>query len=378
MRQIPFFKAQVDDKEESLILNALHNPQIKYSEIFENKICEYFGVNYAISTTSGTTALHLALCTLGVKRGDRILCSVNSFPHVAAVIRHFDAEPIFVDIDTNTFNITPESFSKAIELNRHKKLKCAFISHTAGLVTDMDEIYEIAKKENITIIDDASRATGATYKGKKIGSFENSLFSCFQINPQAQDAISTAGFFVTNNEGLANSAKILRNNGIVGEAFYKDGNLGFTYNVDRIGQKYDLNSINAAFALSQLEKTDNFIKRRQNIAKMFRKSLEDCPHIELPTDSAEHIYTQFIIKIDKNRDDFAREMISRGIDVGLHYVPLHLLSYYKSKYNYKVNDFPNALKNYQQILSLPIYASLSDDDVAYICEKIIEIARSRV
>ena len=98
----------------------------------------------------------------------------------------------------------------------------------------------------------------------------------------------------------------------------------------------------------------------------------------LPSESEEHIYTQFIIKIDKNRDDFAKELISRGVSVSLHYVPVHLLSYYKNKYNYKVNDFPNALKNYQQILSLPIYTALSDDEVLYVCEKIKEIANNRV
>ena len=378
MKEIPFYKAQIDKKEEDLIKSALYNSDIRYSEIFEEDICKYFGVKHAVSTTSGTTALHLALCAMDIKRGDKILCSVNSFPNVAEVIRHFDAEPVFVDIDPISFNITSESLARTIDQNRHKKLKCAFISHIAGLAADIDAISEVAKSENIILIDDACRAMGATYKGAKIGALKSSLISCFQINPQAQDAISTAGFFVTNDDEIANAAQILRNGGIVGDAFYKDGNMSFTYDVDRIGQKYDLNAINSAYAIAQFEKTDTFIKRRKQIAAAYREQLANCPHVTLPSDSEEHIYTQFIVKIDKNRDDFAKALIARGVSVSLHYVPVHLLSYYKSKYNYKVNDFPNALKNYQQILSLPIYTALSDDDVSYICEQIKEIANNRV
>jgi len=378
MCEVPFFRAQVDQEEETLIKDALFNSEIKYGEIFEEEICKYFGAKYAIATTSGTTALHLALCAMDIKRGDKILCSVNSFPNVAEVIRHFDAEPVFVDIDPVSFNITAESLARTIELNRHKKLKCVFVSHIAGLSADLDAIYEIARRENITVIDDASRATGTTYKGAKLGSLKGSLMSCFQINPQFQDAISTAGFFVTDNAEIANTARIIRSGGLVGGAFYKDGNVSFTYDVSCLGQKYDLNAINSAYAIAQLKKTDGFIERRRQIAKIYFQELAGCPHVTLPSESKEHIYTQFIIKIDKNRDDFAKELISRGVSVSLHYVPVHLLSYYKNKYNYKVNDFPNALKNYQQILSLPIYTALSDDEVLYVCEKIKEIANNRV
>ena len=378
MKNIKFFKAHIDKLERELIEQALCDSESKFVNSFEDDIKNFFSVKHAVATNNGTNAIHLALCAMDIKRGDKIICSVNSFPNIASCIRQFDAEPILVDIDTNSFNISPTALEKAVKVFKHKKLKCAFITHVGGLSADMDEIYEIANSENIKIIDDASRAMGATYKGKKIGSIKNSYISCFQINPQAQDAISTAGFFTTNDDDIAKQAFLLRNNGFVSDDFDKDGNLKYIYDIKQIGHKFDINSINAAYAKAQLAKTNFFIKRRAHIAKIYTTELCDCPHITLPVAKDEHIYSQYIIKVDKNRDDFAREMIKNGINVSLHYIPIHLLSYYKKKYGYKVNDFPNALKVYQQILSLPIYAALSDDEVYYICKTVKEIASKRV
>jgi dTDP-4-amino-4,6-dideoxygalactose transaminase len=139
-----------------------------------------------------------------------------------------------------------------------------------------------------------------------------------------------------------------------------------------------MNELSAAYAIGQLSKTEAFIKRRQTIAAMYDAALKDCPHVTTPVKKRDHVYTQYIIKIDKNRDGFARKLKEQGIFTALHFIPLHLLTYYKQKYALRVNDFPNALQNYQQILSLPIYAALSDEEVNYICKQVKEIANSRV
>lgn len=374
---IPFFRPLIDEKEQNLIKEAFINNNLNLQNEFENKIKNFFNAKYAIATTNGTSAMHLALCAMDIKRGDKFICSVNAFANVPEVIRNFDAEPIFVDIDEESFNICPKSFEKALQTYNNKKLRGAFITHVAGNSAKMDEIYYLAKKYNIKIIDDASRAMGAKFGDKLIGNLD-SFISCFQINPQNQDALATAGFFVTNDDEIAKQAKLLRNHAIVQDYFDKDGNLGYIYDVVNIGVKYDLNAICAAFAIAQFEKTPSFIQRRKQIAKIYFENLKDCPHITLPQSSENHIFTQFIIKIDKNRDGFARNLREKGIATSLHYIPLHLLSYYKNKYKYKVNDFPVALRNYQQILSLPIYAAMSDKEVNYVCENIIKIAKNRV
>lgn len=377
MRDIPFFRSHITEREHELVNECLDKNAIHMVVDLENKIKEYFGVKHALTTNNGTAAKHLALCAMDLKRGDKIICSVNTFPSVAQVIRHFDAEPIFVDINEDDFNINPVELKKVLKEQNHKKLKAAFITHVGGQSADMDAIYEIAKEFDIKIIDDASRAMGATYDGKLIGTLD-SYMSCFQINPQIQNAIASTGIILTNDDEMAKRAKLVRSHAIVTDSFDKDGNLGYVYDVVDIGQKYDLNSLCAAFSIAQFEKLEMFINRRKEIAAIYDEELKDCPHVTTPVIKRDHIYTQYIIKIDKNRDGFARELRDRGVNIGLHYIPLHLLSYYKSKYNLRVNDFPAALKVYQQVLSLPIYAALSNDEVKYICDTIKAVAKTRV
>lgn len=378
MENIAFYRPKIDQSDRSIIEETLNNPMnCELIDDFENTLKKYFGSKYAISTSSGTAAKHLILCAMDIKRGDKIICSVNSFVDIAEVVRYFDAEPIFVDISEDDFNINPSEFEKAIIANKSKKLKCAFITHVGGQSAKMDEIYDIAKRHEIDIIDDATHSMGATYKGKKIGSFADSKISCFQVNTQFDRSLATAGFIITNDDIIAKRAILMRNHAIVNN-ISKDGSLGYIYDVVDVGTKYTLSLLDAAFSLAQVRKIDEFIARRLQIAKIYDEKFRNCTHVNIPVNNGEHIYTQYIIKIDKNRDGFAKELMNLGITTSLHYVPLNLLSYYKNKYNLKVNDFPSALRTYQQVLSLPIYPDLSDEEVHYICESVLKIAKSRV
>ena len=377
MKEIPFYKPLIDAKERTLINEVLDLEKANKVEMLEKEFIKYTGCGDAISTVNGTAAMHLAMCSLDLKRGDKIICSVNAFPSVAEVVRHFDAEPIFVDIDKDDFNIDVNQLETILKNNKAKKLKGAFISHVAGQPADLNRIYELAKAYDIKIIEDATGALGGTYNGKKIGSLDADI-TVFRFNPQTNNSISSAGMMTTKDEELSQRARLLRNHAIVGDGWDKFGNLGYVYDVVDIGLKYDLNELNAAFAIGQLDKNESFIERRLEIADIYNKELASCPHVSTPIKKRDHVYSQYIIKIDKNRDNFAKELKERGIYTSLHYIPMHLLSYYKHKYNLRVNDFPKALSNYQQILSLPIYANLSDKDVHYICDHIKEIAKSRV
>jgi len=377
MKEIPFYKPYIDNRERTLINEVLDLEKANKVETLEKEFIKYTGCGDAISTVNGTAAMHLAMCALDLKRGDKIICSVNAFPSVAEVVRHFDAEPIFVDIDKDDFNIDVDQLESVLKNNKAKKLKGAFISHIAGQPADLGRIYELAKHYDIKIVEDATAALGANYNGKKIGSLEADI-TVFRFNPQSNYSISSAGMMTTKDEELSKRARLLRNHAIVGEGWDKFGNIGYVYDVIDIGLKYDLNELNAAFAIGQLEKNEDFIERRMEIADIYNKELASCPHVSTPIKKRDHIYAQYIIKIDKNRDNFAKELKERGIYTGLHFIPLHLLSYYKHKYNLRVNDFPKALSNYQQILSLPIYSSLSDKDIHHICDHIKEIAKNRV
>ncbi len=377
MKEIPFYKPYIDQRERSLINEVLDLEKANKVETLEKEFIKYIDCGDAISTVNGTAAMHLAMCALDLKRGDKIICSVNAFPSVAEVVRHFDAEPIFVDIDKDDFNIDVDQLESVLKNNKAKKLKGAFISHIAGQPADMNRIYELARHYDIKIVEDATAALGATYDKKKIGSLEADI-TVFRFNPQSNYSVSSAGIMTTKDEELSRRARLLRNHAIVSEGWDKFGNIGYVYDVVDIGLKYDLNELNAAFAIGQLEKNNDFIERRMEIADIYNRELASCPHVSTPVKKRDHIYTQYIIKIDKNRDNFARELKDKGIYTGLHFIPLHLLSYYKHKYNLRVNDFPKALSNYQQILSLPIYSSLSDKEVLHVCEQIKEIAKNRV
>jgi len=375
MKNIAIYKATLDDEEINQIKSVLEakNDLSKVIE-FEDRITKYIGTKYAIATATSTAALHLALSSMKLKRGDKVLMSVNSFVNLPESVRHFDAEPIFVDISLEDMNIDIEKFEEAIILNKSKKLRAAIITFIGGLTPNLNKIYEIAKKHNIAIIEECRAALGSTYNGKKVGNLQADM-TIFSTNPSpSKYAISRSGVLVTNNEELASRAKLLRTHAIT-TTYDSFGNLDYVYDVDDIGHKFDLSELDAAYAIAQLKKTDKFISRRKEIAKIYIDKLKDIKHITVFPFNEEHVYTQFIIKISRNRDAFARALKERGVSTALNYIPLHLLSYYKNKYSIKITAFPNALNNYQQILSLPIYASLSNEDVNYVCNQVIEVSK---
>ncbi|WP_200762206.1 DegT/DnrJ/EryC1/StrS family aminotransferase [Nitrosophilus alvini] len=375
-KKIPFYVPSINDTELKEIKEVLALCEESKVDKLERDFAKYIGCEYALTTSSGTGALHLAMTAIDLKRGDKIICSVNAFPSVPEVVRHFDAEPIFADIDPDDYNIDLDALEDILAKNKSKKLKGAIINHVGGQPVDLDRLYDIAEKYNILIIEDASEAMGATYEGKKIGSTGADM-TAFSFNPHMRSSISNGGMLVTDNEELNQRAELLRTHAIVTDKWDRQGNLGYIYDVIDIGLKYDMSELDAAYCIAQLGKVDKLIKRRIEIANIYNEELKDVPHVSLPIVKREHNYQLYIIKIDKNRDGFARELVKRGIYVGLHYIPLHLLSYYRQKYNLRVNDFPNALRNYQQILSIPIHAKMTDDDVYYVCEQIKDIAKKR-
>lgn len=375
MKNIAIYKATLDNEELNQIRSVLEskNDLSKVLE-FEEQMTKYIGAKYAIATSTSTAAIHLALSSIKLKRGDKILMSVNSFINLPEVVRHFDAEPIFIDINMEDMNIDIDKFEQALASNNSKKLRGAIITFIGGQAPNLDRIYDIAKKYGIILIEDCRAALGSTYKGQRVGNLRADM-TIFSTNPSpSKYAISRSGVIVTNNEEIAKRAKLLRSHAIT-TTYDSYGNLDYIYDVVDIGHKFDLSELDAAYAVAQLNKTDGFIKRRKEIAKLYERRLSNVKHITILPHKDEHIFTQFIIKISRNRDAFARALKERGVATGLNYIPLHLLSYYKNKYSMKITAFPNALNNYQQILSLPIYAGLTDDDINYVCDQVIEVAK---
>lgn len=370
---IPFYKVEVGGDEREKIDEVLDGEAPTIIEDLELAFEAYVGASHALSTSNGTAALHLAMFAIDLKRGDKVMCSINAHPSVPEVVRHFDAEPIFVDIDPDLFSIDLNKLEAYLLEHKSKKLKAVIVSHVAGQSIDLDRLYAIANMYDVRIIEDASDALGATYKGKKIGS-TGAHITCFDFSPHLRKNVCNGGMLVSNDEDIIERAKLLRYHAME----IDEDALGYIYNVTDIGSQYTISPLDAAVILVQLEKQDDIIARQQEIAEIFNEKLKDAPHVKLPVKNQEHTFSLYIIKIDKNRDSFARELREKGIETGLHYIPLHLLTYYKTKYSLRINDFPAALRNYSQILSIPNYEALSDDDVEEICDAILDVAATRV
>lgn len=371
---IPFSKYESTRETHSNVSDVLDAEDIRQVQRLQDEFASYIGVKFALATSHGTSALHLAMLALDLKRGDKVVCSVNAHPNVPEVVRHFDAEPVFVDIDPDSYNINLDKLEIYLSSNESKKLKAVILTHIAGACVDLDRVYKMAKIYDVKIVEDASDALGATYNGKKIGSTGANI-TCFNFSPHLKKNVCNGGMLVTNDDEIMERASLLANHAISRD----EDALEYIYNVTDIGNDYSLSELNAAYIRAQVSEQDKNIARQQEIAKMYSDALVGVDHIQIPSmELEEHPFSLYIIKVDKNRDSFAVALREKGIGTGLHYIPLHLLTYYKSKYSLRVNDFPVALRAYQQVLSLPIYASMSDKDVKTVIDQIKKIAKTRV
>jgi dTDP-4-amino-4,6-dideoxygalactose transaminase len=374
MKTVPFSKYESGRDEHNNVADVLDAENLNQVSQLEEEFASYVDASYALATSHGTSALHLAMLALDLKRGDKVVCCVNAYPNLPEVVRHFDAEPVFIDIDEDTYNINLDLLEAYLEDNQSKKLKAVIVTHFGGVSVDLQRLYAMAKTYDVKIVEDACEALGATYNGKKIGSTGADI-TCFDFSPHLKKNVCNGGMLVSDDEEIMQRARLLSNHAIT----RNEDSLEYIYDVVDIGNDYSMSELDAAYIRAQLKKQDENIQRQKEIASIYSEELQDTPHITLPDmNNKEHPFSLYIVKVDKNRDSFALELKKEGVECGLHYIPMHLLTYYKSKYSLKLNNFPKALQSYQQVLSLPIYASMSDDDVMFVCDKIQEVAKTRV
>jgi len=322
----------------------------------------------ALSTANSTAALHLAMCALDLKRGDKVICSVNAYADVPEVVRHFDAEPIFVDCDPFTYNLNPERLEAALEANQSKKLRAVIVNHMAGLPAEMERIYALAEQYNVRVIEELTDAPGARIAERSVGSDPRTLMSVAGVGDKVTGRFD-AGMLLTQDPECRERAQLLRNHALVRDS----ERAPYLYDIVEIGCQYRLDEYSALYAGLLLERLEADNRRRLEIAEIYNRELEGLTHLRLPLRHADHSYFRYIVEIDRNRDAFARKLAEKGIEVALHYVPLHTTRYYKEKYQLKLFDFPWAMGVYQRALSLPNRPDLSEEEIHYICEAIREI-----
>lgn len=362
---IPFRKISIPDILKKTINETLDSGTIKAVEALEADVASATGMAYALSTVNSTAALHLAMCALDLKRGDKVLCSINSFVDVPEVVRHFDAEPVFVDTLPGSYAIDPVKLAEAAEKIKGKKLRAVIVDHPAGRMAPMQAIREVADTYDLKVIEDATEAVGSSW----LGTYSDITVIGFGSKI---DNTMDGGMLLTQKADYYERGKLLRKHGMVTTS----EETHYLYDVLDIGCQYRMNEFNAMYCRALFAENDASIARRKAIADQYFKALKHVKNLSLPEKNPEHLYTQFIVSIETNRDAFARRLRERGIEVSVQYIPLNFTKYYKNKYHLKVFDFPTALDAYQTMMSLPIYPDMRDQDVETVCDAIRKIAKT--
>jgi dTDP-4-amino-4,6-dideoxygalactose transaminase len=367
MKQIPFALPDITEEEITEVSNTLRSGWLtmgKKTIEFEKALEEYTGAKYAVAVNSCTAALHLSLLAIGIKPGDEVITTPLTFAATANAIVHCGARPVFADIDPETYNINPDEIEKRISC----KTKAIIPVHYAGQPCDMRSIFEIADNNRLYVIEDAAHAIGATYHNVKIGNLE-SISTCFSFYATKNMTTGEGGAITTDNRTFAEDCRNLRLHGMSKDAWKRYGpGQSWKYDILNAGWKYNTTDINATLGVCQLRKLDSYNNRRRYLAGIYTRKL--CNHHKIKVQSVvheDHVQHLYPIQVP-NRDTFIEKMSKLGVSCSVHFIPLHLTTYYQKTFGYRTGDFPICEQVYKGLVSLPLYPKMTDNDVMYVVD----------
>ncbi len=345
-------------------------------EEFERALCDYTGAKYAVAVSSGAAALHLSVLALGIGKGDEVITTPMTFVATANCILYAGGIVKFADIDEKTACIDPVNIEKAIS----NKTKAIIPVHFAGQSCDMERIYKIAQDNSLFIIEDAAHAIGSYYKYTKVGSCKYSNMTIFSFHPVKTITTAEGGAITTNDQVLYEKLLRLRSHGITRKEAYLINNDGpWYYEMLDLGFNYRLTDIQAALGISQLKRLDKFIKRRREIVEIYKQAFLGDNRFNFLVEkeyskAAYHLFP-LLINFDEVRltkKEIFAKLEQKGLKLQVHYIPVHLQPYYRNL-GFNLGDFSNSEDYYKKTISLPLYSSLSNRDVAKIVSMIREI-----
>ena len=372
---IPYSKQTISNLDALYVARQIRFKNLtqgKEIEKFEKKVAKYVGVKFAVAVSSATAGLHLSHLALEVPRGSKVITSPISFVSSANSIIYAGLEPIFVDVEENTGNL---SILKVQQMLSEQNVSVVVPVHYAGLPCDMRLLNAICSEKKIFIIEDAAHALGAQYSsGEKVGSCKYSDLTVFSFHPVKSITTGEGGMVTTNNEDLYSRLLKLRSHGIQkNQELIKNSALSRTndipniwyYEMDTLGYHYRITDIQAALGYSQMHKLDKFMRKRRAIALRYDKMISKMGYISAfqantRLNSANHLYPIKIDfeKIKISRNELMKKLRSKGIITQVHYIPIPLQPYYEAL-GYQCDILPNALNYYFHTLSLPIYPKLT-------------------
>jgi perosamine synthetase len=355
---IPLSRPDISEADIQAVVDVLRTPWLslgpKLPE-FEAAFCEYTGARFATAASSGTAALHLAVQALGIQRGDEVITSPFSFIASANCVLFVDAAPVFVDIDSSSFNLEPELIERRIT----PRTKAILPVHVFGRPANMDAILDIAGRHNLRVIEDACEALGARWRGRHVGALGDA--GTFAFYPNKQMTTGEGGMVVTNDPALDALCKSLRNQG--------RGASGAWLQHERLGYNYRLSDINCALGLSQLGRFEEILQRRREVAEEYRRHLADIEDVELPLydlPNGEISWFVYVVRLKgfarAERDDVLRALRSDGIACSNYFPPLHLQPHIR-RLGYQEGDFPIAEAIAASTVALPFHNNLQSDQI---------------
>ena len=375
---IPFHKPFYDDDEINGIVDTIKSGWWTTGPKtirFENEFNKFIGSKYSVSASSWTAAAHLSLEAIGIKAGDEVIIPSITFTATAEIICYFNAKPVIVDVQPDTFNIEPQKIEEAIT----DKTKAIIPVHYGGQPCDMDEIMAIAKKYNLKVIEDAAHSLPAYYKNRIIGTIGD--VTCFSFYATKTLATGEGGMLCTDDEKIAERCSIMRLHGISKDAWKRYSAEGsWYYEVVAPGYKYNFTDLQAALGLSQLKKINIMLNMRKYVNDFYNEHLKDEPLISLyeikkDRKSAYHLYPLQINfqSLVINRSQFIDKLKEKGIGASVHFIPLYRHPYYRENFKLKFEDYPVSEQIYPRLISLPIWPGMTDGQLEYIVKTIKNI-----
>lgn len=336
-------------------------------EAFERKVADYCGAKYAVAVTNATSALHIACKAVGLGAGDGLWTSPITFVASANCGRYCGADVDFVDIDDKTYNMSVDELEEKLKNTAHTP-KVVIPVHLAGQSCDMERIKSLSEVYGFKIIEDASHAIGADYKGDKVGSCRYSDMTVFSFHPVKIITTGEGGMVLTNDKALYERLQLYRSHGITRDAdlMTKESDGPWYYQQIDLGFNYRMTDLQAALGYSQMDSLDKFVKKRRYLANRYDEKLQGLP-LRVPycdeySAPSWHIY---IVRLDFSRVKLSKQEIfakmkARGIVLNLHYIPVHLQPYYQ-KLGFREDDFPVSEQYYREAMTLPLYYDLTDE-----------------
>ncbi|MGZ5423938.1 MAG: DegT/DnrJ/EryC1/StrS family aminotransferase [Candidatus Aminicenantales bacterium] len=389
--KVPYCRIACDGNELAYVREVLASGWLttgaKALEL-ERRFAEVVQAGHAIAVNSCTSALHLALEALGVKAGDEVFVPTMTFTASAEVIRYMNAHPVFLDVEYGTSLLTPGIVREAIR--EHPGVKTLVVVHYGGQAAPLfgrggeQGILEICRQHGIRVVEDAAHAFPTKLGDAMVGSIGD--VTCFSFYANKTITTGEGGMLTTNDAAIAARARTMRLHGIDRVVWdrFTSAKPGWEYDVVAPGFKYNMPDINAAIGLAQLERAWDFQRERLRCAKHYLRDLAGAPHLDLPVshgpveDQAWHLFP-VVLKpgAPVGRSRCVERLAEKGIGTSVHYRPLHRMSYYRDTYHLKPEDFPQAERIWSGCFSLPIFPTLGDDELSYVCGVLRDILEGR-